>query len=348
MNGQRILGVDAVNYYHVVSRIVDRRMVLGDREKRVFRDILRRVAGFCGVECVTFCLMSNHFHLLVAVRDGEHEALLEAVKNGQADAEMCRRVGKLYGKEEALRLTRELSSLRAEGNTVEAWDRLKPLVSRMDSLARFVRELKWRFSTWYNSDNNRVGTLWESRFRSVLIEGSGEALATAAAYIDLNPVRAGMVQDPKDYRFCGYAEALAGRGGAARGLRQVVAGDDEHETVTPAEVLARYRLLLFGRGRQRRDETGAILRRGLSEESAAAVERAGGTLPRHVLLRSRVRHLTAGAAVGSRAFLERLWSARREFFPPGRKQVGKPLRGGEWGALHAVRDVSTEPVSSRA
>ena len=59
--------------------------------------------------------------------------------------------------------------------------------------------------------HGRKGTLWEDRFRSVLVEGAGLALATMAAYIDLNPVRAGMVEDPKDYRWSGYGAAMAGR-----------------------------------------------------------------------------------------------------------------------------------------
>lgn len=43
--------------------------------------------------------------------------------------------------------------------------------------------------------------MWEDRFRSVLVEGRGHALRTMAAYIDLNPVRAGLCEDPKDYRW---------------------------------------------------------------------------------------------------------------------------------------------------
>jgi len=41
----------------------------------------------------------------------------------------------------------------------------------------------------------------------VLVEDTAEAVSTVAMYIDLNPVRAGLVEDAKDYRFCGYAEA---------------------------------------------------------------------------------------------------------------------------------------------
>jgi hypothetical protein len=56
----------------------------------------------------------------------------------------------------------------------------------------------------------RQGTLWEERFKSVLVEGAGPALSVMAAYIDMNPVRAGLVSDPKDYRWCGNAAAVAG------------------------------------------------------------------------------------------------------------------------------------------
>ncbi len=64
--------------------------------------------------------------------------------------------------------------------------------------------------------------LWADRFKSLLIEG-GEALAAVAAYIELNPVRAGLCADPKDYRYCGYAEALAkGSPLARQGIRTVL------------------------------------------------------------------------------------------------------------------------------
>jgi len=45
--------------------------------------------------------------------------------------------------------------------------------------------------------------LWEERYKSVIVE-SGEAARTIAAYIDLNPVRAGMVSDPAEYRWSSY------------------------------------------------------------------------------------------------------------------------------------------------
>ena len=83
------------------------------------------------------------------------------------------------------------------------------------------------------------------RFKSVLLEG-GEALATVAAYIELNPVRAGLCADPEDYRYCGYAEALAkGSSLARQGIRMVLGHSD---AVPWKEVSRQYRKYLFVHG----------------------------------------------------------------------------------------------------
>ena len=71
--------------------------------------------------------------------------------------------------------------------------------------------VKQRFSRWYNrrQPGGRVGTLWESRYRSTLVE-RGQTLQAMSFYIDLNPVRAGLVKDPKDCRWCSHGAAAAG------------------------------------------------------------------------------------------------------------------------------------------
>jgi hypothetical protein len=84
---------------------------------------------------------------------------------------------------------------------------------RMHDLGQFMKGLLQRFSQWFNGQHHRTGTLWEQRFKSVIVE-SGTAARTIAAYIDLNPVRAGMVSDPADYRWSSYGEAV---GGGAKG-----------------------------------------------------------------------------------------------------------------------------------
>jgi hypothetical protein len=89
-----------------------------------------------------------------------------------------------------------------------------------------MKLVKQRFTQWYNRKHGRKGTLWEERYRSVLVDSAGEALATMAAYIDLNPVRAGLVDDPKDYPWCGYGEATEGNRNVPSSFDHILDADD--------------------------------------------------------------------------------------------------------------------------
>ena len=85
-----------------------------------------------------------------------------------------------------------------------------------------MKAVQLRFSRWYNRRAGRKGTLWEGRYTSVIVEEEERALRTMAAYIDLNPVRAGMVVDPAEYRWSCYAEAMAGKARSRRGLVRII------------------------------------------------------------------------------------------------------------------------------
>ena len=72
---------------------------------------------------------------------------------------------------------------------------------KLASLSEYVKEIKQGFSRYYNKLHQRRGFFWGGRFKSVLVD-SGEALINCLAYIDLNPVRAGIVKKPEEYRWC--------------------------------------------------------------------------------------------------------------------------------------------------
>jgi REP element-mobilizing transposase RayT len=55
-------------FYHCVSRVVDRRFVLGAAEKEKFRALMRIHEVFSGCRVVSYCLMDNHFHILFELR----------------------------------------------------------------------------------------------------------------------------------------------------------------------------------------------------------------------------------------------------------------------------------------
>lgn len=67
-----------------------------------------------------------------------------------------------------------------------------------DTLSRMMQSLGRRYVGWFNARHQRSGTLWEGRFRAGLIEGERHLLA-CMRYIELNPVRAGLVAEPAQW-----------------------------------------------------------------------------------------------------------------------------------------------------
>ena len=189
--------------------------------------------------------------------------------------------------------------------------------------------VKQRFSRWYNRGHERFGTLWAERFRSVLVEDGGFALEAVSGYIDLNPVRAGLVQDPKDYRFCGYASALAGNTLARKGLMSF------GEARTWGDRAAEYRMRLFvGAGTAHQ-----IGKRALSPERIEAELARRGQLSAAEALRFRLRHFRDGLALGSRGFVEEVFTEFRERFGPKRRSGSRPVRALAAVGLVALRDL---------
>ena len=326
-----------VGYYHCISRVVDRAFVLGEEEKDVFTRMMREYERFYGVRVVTHCVMSNHFHILLEVPQRPEKL--------PSDEELLGLMKGIYSKVMIGTIRQELTMLR-EAGAVEAAERLREsFFMRMWDVSFFMKSLKQRFTQWYNRKHGRKGTLWEERFRSVLVEGVGVALATMAAYIDLNPVRAGLVSDPKDYRWCGYGEAVAGRKEAKRGMAVVVeylkGKDCRGEAMFSA-----YRVWLYGQGEEKGEaEGGGALKRGFNREQIAEVLEKKGRLSRWEMLRCRVRYFADGAVIGSRGFVNGVFAANRERFGPKRKDGARPMRGVESNALYAMRALRIIPIA---
>jgi len=293
--------------------------------------MLWQVADFCGVEVLTYCVMSNHFHVLVRVDDGQKVS----------DSELMRRYRVLYPKPtkyqeaSAKVMTQTLRDGGEEADAIRA--RLR---ARMGDVSEFMKTLKQRFSVWYNHSHERFGTLWAERFKSVLVEGRGNPLQTIAAYIDLNPVRAGLVDDPKDYRFCGYAEAVAGSALAGAGLITVwraYADGMGRDEVSVAVALREHRGLIFGER-----AADPALPEVSREKALRALKQGDQGLPRTTMLRCRVRYFTDGAILGSADFVSRFtetWGReRRRKHPP----KAHALRGENWGDLSVIQGLRRE------
>jgi len=332
MRGARIKE-EGPGYYHIISRVVDRRMVFDDNEKERFCKIMRAAEAFSGVEILTHSTLSNHFHILAHVPE----------RTEVSDELLVSRLRHHYRRPKVLGIAAKLAELRGDGLHEEA-DALKAgYTYRMYDLSEFAKTLKQRVSMSYNRRHHRKGTLWEERFKSVLIEGNADALSKVASYIDLNAVRAGIVNDPKDYRFCGYGEANAGSKRARAGLCHVMRTLNGPSSWNDAS--KGYRKLLYMIGEQRgTTRTGAPLRSGFRSETVEGVIEAGGSLPMSELLRCRVRYFTDGAVLGSRAFVEDVFNRHRQHFSPKRKTGARPMSGGQWGDLCTARRLRLEAI----
>ncbi len=161
--------------YHVMSRTALDGFVLGDIEKEYFLNLLKRLSKVYFSEVLGFCLMGNHFHLLVRMHPGE----------AYDDEEIKTRFSVYYGDEPKIPIS--------EGQ-------IPYFRKKWESLSEYVKELKQGFSRFYNRRHHRKGFFWSDRYKSVIVD-NGETLINCLAYIDLNPVRAGIVSKPEEYRW---------------------------------------------------------------------------------------------------------------------------------------------------
>ena len=307
-------------YYHVMSRCALQAHLLkgdGGEVKEMFMKMLRRAETFSGVKVVNYCVMDNHFHLLL------HVPRRREVPDGELD----RRVRVLYGERRASGILERWAELLGKkgGESVVQRER-EAMRRRMYDLSEFVKTFKQRFSLWYcKNHGNLEGTIWQGVFHSVLIEGRHDALGAVSAYITLNPVRAGIVDDPGDYAWSGYGAACAGDAAAKHALLSTCFGK-----AAMAAKWEAYQSMLEAK----------VARDAAANETGAAADSADGASDggedkaartktvirsnegRSVseTMRERDRGIARGLAIGSRGFV--LSAAAR--FTPRKRQPDAP------------------------
>lgn len=329
------LKVDHLSYHHCISRIVGRERLLGPNEKEHFVRLLHQLEEFHGIRALTYCVMSNHFHLLLEVPDSAVGLALDRET-------ILNRLEKLHGSAFAEDARQELE--RAAASTDSNWEEeiLNRYRQRIGDLSCFMKELKQRFSAWFNRRHKRVGTLWEERFKNLLVEGTGKALMTVAAYIDLNPVRAGIVNRVEDYCWCGYSRAVAGERAARAGLGCIlidsphISGSDFEKNWD--ETGSTYRLWLYHEGEigDSAESEGKSRPQGFTRSEVETELRRNGRLPLALLLRLKVRYLSEGVVLGTTTFVDAVMDRHPEHYSACRKK-SVSMEGTDWGDLRVLR-----------
>lgn len=185
-----LVDVSVTRYYHCISRCVRQAFLCGEgreHRKQWLEDRLELLAANFAVSVCGFALMDNHLHLLVR--------LDPSVAEGWSDEEVARRWIAVYPPK---------TLDRDDPETVRAWvanecrdaKRIAAYRQRLQDLGWFMKSLKEPLARMANKEDDCKGTFWESRYKSIAILDE-EALLATCAYIDLNPVAAGIAALPE-------------------------------------------------------------------------------------------------------------------------------------------------------
>lgn len=176
--------------FHIISHTVENTPLFSEQEKKYFFQLMRRLSQGFFINIHSYCIMGNHFHILATG--------MELDAKHASKEELIRRYKAIYGKDSEYPTGAHDGNI---GSIIPDEDGgIERLRERLGSISRFVQELKQNFTRWYNKKHNRKGYLWRERYKGVIVyHGMGELVCSA--YIDLNPLRAGIVKLPEDYKW---------------------------------------------------------------------------------------------------------------------------------------------------
>ena len=189
-----LVSVSDTPYYHCISRCVRRAFLCGEdrysgqsyeHRRDWFVERLSLLAEVFSIKVCAYAVMSNHCHLVVRIDAADVSAF-------SMDEVIARWLQIYRGPEVVQRYVAGESLTEAEREIVstvaEVWR------GRLSSLSWFMRCLNEHIARRANAEDNCTGHFWEARFKSQALLDE-QALLTAMAYVDLNPIRAGMAKE---------------------------------------------------------------------------------------------------------------------------------------------------------
>jgi len=239
--------------------------------------------------------MGNHFHILVRMFP-EHK---------YTDEDIQKRYESFYGDD----------SMFAAG-----W--IPALREKLSSLSEFVKEIKQSFSRYYNKRHHRRGTLSGERFKSLIVE-KGETLINCLAYIDLNPIRAGIVERPEDYRWNSLGYHI--QTGNKDNFLSLDFGLKEFRVIAVEERLRRYRRYVYEAGALERADKGTT--KVIDKNRVENERRKNYEIRRIDRFRFRTRYFTDSGIIGTKEFVSINYQKFKDLFMSKREKIPKLVVG---------------------
>lgn len=190
MARKELVDVQVTRYYHCISRCVRQAMLCGAgraHRKQWIEDRLQRLAENFAVAVCGFAVMDNHLHVLVRL-DPELPRAWSAEEVARRWAAVYPPRGVNFNDRAAIQ--KWIVQAAADTAQVDRWR------ARLGDLGWFMKALKEPLSRLANKEDGCKGTFWEARYKSIAILDEESLLATCA-YIDLNPLAAGLASAPE-------------------------------------------------------------------------------------------------------------------------------------------------------
>ena len=194
-----LISLSDTPYYHVVARCVRRAWLCGydvyagknfSHRRRWVMQRLRFLSEIFAIDLCAYAIMSNHYHLVLRV-DRERAARLtkEEVVQRWTRQFRCPPLIQRWQDGDATAMERVVAD-----QLIERWR------TRLIDISWYMRSLNEYLARRANAEDECTGRFWEGRFKSqALLDEAG--LLTAMAYVDLNPVRAGVAATPEESEF---------------------------------------------------------------------------------------------------------------------------------------------------
>jgi len=288
-----ISGEQAV--YHVMSRTALPALPLGDVEKDFLLKLIKRMSKLYFTEILGFCLMGNHFHLLAKMLP----------ESDFSDVDVKKRCQLFYGEDYVFPI-----------------DNMSYFRTKLGSLSEFVRDIKVNFARYFNRRHNRRGYFWGDRFKSVIVD-KGETLVNCLAYIDLNPLRAGIVKKPEEYRWSsiGYHMQTHNKDG----FLSTDFGLKEFSVKSEKERVRRYREYMYHAGSIDRPDKGKV--KVIDPRAFYREKRKDFKITQASRLRYRTRYFTDFGIIGSKTFVSNHYQEFKHLFHSKNEKIPKPIQG---------------------
>ena len=223
-------------YYHITSRCVRRAFLCGvdhysgqsyEHRRQWVVDRIRLLSSLFAIDVCAYAVMNNHYHLVLK--------LCPEQIDGLADDDVMDRWCALFKGPLLIQRYRDGEDLKPfERNTVS--DIVNVWRSKLASISWFMRCLNQPIARQANLEDKCTGKFWESRFSSQALK-SEEALLSCMAYVDLNPVRAGISDTPESSSYTSFRERLESKFDLQQAIDEQTESGDLLDFMTPLKPL---------------------------------------------------------------------------------------------------------------